>query len=192
MDPHLIFGFLWVGYFALHSFLADLRVKSYFKNLWGKAFRFYRIVYNLLAIGLLVPIFMYQDSFSSPQIINFFAKDALAGVLGAIGVITMLTAFRNYNTGEFLGLQNPDTFEQALVTKGLHAYTRHPLYFGAIIFLVGYLLYASSLSALVTVGVIGVYLVIGTILEEKKLVVQYGDSYRAYQRKVKMLIPYVF
>jgi protein-S-isoprenylcysteine O-methyltransferase Ste14 len=35
-----------------------------------------------------------------------------------------------------------------------------------------------------------VWMVIGAILEERDLVVTFGEAYRKYQRKVPMLIPY--
>jgi protein-S-isoprenylcysteine O-methyltransferase Ste14 len=33
------------------------------------------------------------------------------------------------------------------------------------------------------------YLVIGTLLEERKLVLEFGDKYKLYQRQVSMFIP---
>jgi protein-S-isoprenylcysteine O-methyltransferase Ste14 len=35
-----------------------------------------------------------------------------------------------------------------------------------------------------------VWIIIGTVLEEKDLVSDFGDEYRLYQRKVPMLIPW--
>jgi protein-S-isoprenylcysteine O-methyltransferase Ste14 len=34
--------------------------------------------------------------------------------------------------------------------------------------------------------------VVGTILEERKLVAEFGDEYRQYQREVSMLFPWKF
>jgi len=36
------------------------------------------------------------------------------------------------------------------------------------------------------------YLIVGTYLEEKKLVREFGENYRNYQKKVSMLIPYTW
>jgi protein-S-isoprenylcysteine O-methyltransferase Ste14 len=33
------------------------------------------------------------------------------------------------------------------------------------------------------------YVVVGTLLEEKKLVAEFGEEYRSYQRRVSMLVP---
>ncbi len=45
------------------------------------------------------------------------------------------------------------------------------------------------MAVLLTNPVLTAYLVIGTFLEERKLVVEFGDQYRQYQREVPMLFP---
>jgi protein-S-isoprenylcysteine O-methyltransferase Ste14 len=37
--------------------------------------------------------------------------------------------------------------------------------------------------------VLSSYLVIGTLIEERKLVLEFGDKYKTYQRQVSMFIP---
>jgi protein-S-isoprenylcysteine O-methyltransferase Ste14 len=37
--------------------------------------------------------------------------------------------------------------------------------------------------------ILSAYLLIGTLLEERKLVLEFGEKYKAYQRQVSMLIP---
>jgi len=39
-------------------------------------------------------------------------------------------------------------------------------------------------------SILTVYIIIGTLLEEKKLVLEFGDYYIKYQREVPMLIPF--
>ena len=38
--------------------------------------------------------------------------------------------------------------------------------------------------------ILTIYIIMGTILEEKKLVLEFGDSYAKYQQEVPMLIPF--
>ena len=38
--------------------------------------------------------------------------------------------------------------------------------------------------------VLTAYIIVGTILEEKKLVLEFGDTYIKYQKEVPMLIPF--
>ena len=47
-----------------------------------------------------------------------------------------------------------------------------------------------DVSAIMVNVILTVYLIVGTYLEEKKLVREFGESYRSYQKKVSMLIPY--
>jgi protein-S-isoprenylcysteine O-methyltransferase Ste14 len=38
--------------------------------------------------------------------------------------------------------------------------------------------------------ILTIYVIIGTILEEKKLILEFGDAYKKYQQEVPMLIPF--
>lgn len=45
------------------------------------------------------------------------------------------------------------------------------------------------MTVLVGNGVLTVYIVVGTLLEERKLVHEFGDAYRNYQSRVSMFLP---
>jgi protein-S-isoprenylcysteine O-methyltransferase Ste14 len=46
-----------------------------------------------------------------------------------------------------------------------------------------------DMAALAGNCVLTVYIVVGTLLEERKLVHEFGDAYRNYQRRVSMFVP---
>lgn len=71
-------------------------------------------------------------------------------------------------------------------TTGILGITRHPWYVAVFL-----LLWASDLNLgiLLVNAVLSGYLVIGTLLEERKLVLEFGDKYREYQQKVSMFFP---
>ena len=74
-----------------------------------------------------------------------------------------------------------------LDTSGVLGVIRHPWYSGVFL-----LLWASdiTLRGLMINLILSAYLVIGTFLEERKLVLEFGDRYREYQRQVSMFIPF--
>jgi protein-S-isoprenylcysteine O-methyltransferase Ste14 len=45
------------------------------------------------------------------------------------------------------------------------------------------------MAALVGNGVLTVYIFVGTLIEERKLVHEFGDAYRSYQERVSMFVP---
>jgi len=49
-----------------------------------------------------------------------------------------------------------------------------------------------DVSGLITNIILTIYLVVGTVLEERKLLMEYGEDYRQYQKKVSMLIPFKY
>ena len=77
-----------------------------------------------------------------------------------------------------------------LVIRGPYRWTRHPLYFFTLVMMwscphltADRLLFNLFLTA---------WIVFGAAMEERDLVAEFGDAYRAYQQKVPMLIPWRF
>jgi protein-S-isoprenylcysteine O-methyltransferase Ste14 len=55
---------------------------------------------------------------------------------------------------------------------------------------VGLFLLFPAVSSLIAVFIIIAYTIIGMHLEERKLIDQFGDQYKQYQKKVPMIIPF--
>jgi len=75
----------------------------------------------------------------------------------------------------------------SFVVSGIHRMIRHPWYLGGMMIVWSGDL---SLSTILNNMVITSYFIIGAILEERKLVREFGESYREYQRNVSMILPY--
>ena len=93
----------------------------------------------------------------------------------------------------FLHLTGLDVFittkpVNVLQTDGLHKYTRHPLYLGTFMFVIGLFFCFPYLSNLISIIVIVIYTIIGAWFEEKKLVKEFGQAYLNYQQDVPMII----
>lgn len=182
----LIFG--WIVYFFLHSLLADHSVKGYLEKHVGKLFQFYRIFYSLLSIAGLLFLLFINGSIHSTQLItpsNITRYVSL--MLATVGILIIKAAFKQFSFGGFLGLKNDDQDE--FQSNGILNHIRHPLYLGTILIVIGFWLFSPNLSTLVSTGCVLLYLPVGIWLEERKLIMKYGDTYKEYKKKVPALFP---
>ena len=119
-----------------------------------------------------------------------YAKYLLVG----LGVGLLVAGARHYSMSEFLGIRQIRTAAtHAAITgtgtfdsTGVLGLTRHPWYVAVFV-----LIWAGDLNAAaITVNIVlTAYLVVGTLLEERKLVIEFGDGYRQYRDRVSMFIP---
>jgi protein-S-isoprenylcysteine O-methyltransferase Ste14 len=78
-----------------------------------------------------------------------------------------------------------------LVTSGPYRWVRHPIYSGVILAMIGTAV-ALSPVWLVSVAIVGGYFVFSATREERYLVQRFPDTYPAYKRSTKMLVPFLF
>jgi len=172
----------------LHSLLAMDRVKTVLHPIISP--RYYRLLYSLLSTFLLIPLFylpwpqgtVYQ--IASPW-------SLVCHALQIIGILGFGWSARHTNLGVFLGWPPPKHTHQsntALVTSGPYKLCRHPLYFfGSLIFVAHPQM--SHTLALITLWMV-LYFWIGSYIEERRLVQQFGDQYIQYQTSTPRLIPF--
>ena len=97
--------------------------------------------------------------------------------------------YRRKHGGGGPGLETPP---ERLVTTGIYAWTRNPMYLGHIIFLLGLTLSIRSLlAALITVAT-AIWFQLRVLGDEEKLAERLGEPYRSYHASVKRWIPGVF
>jgi len=187
---------LWILWCVLHSTLIATTVTDYMKRKLGDTFRFYRLSYNAVSLATLIPLVYY--SISTREVPAFRWEGHLVIVkylLLATSIYLFAAGGRRYSLSKLLGIHqiktgraNPtvseyDTFD----TSGILSAIRHPWYAAGIL-----IVWARdmSLSTFLINMVISAYFVIGTILEERKLILEFGERYREYQKDVSMFIPY--
>ena len=103
--------------------------------------------------------------------------------------------FFDYDSLSFFGIRQTLDFgktektgpSQEIKKSGLLGIIRHPMYLALIIYL---WCQTFSLSDIVVNTVLTIYILIGTRLEENKLVMEFGDPYVKYQQEVPMFIPF--
>jgi protein-S-isoprenylcysteine O-methyltransferase Ste14 len=188
---HVLVGILWSLYGILHSIFASLWMKNFFRKKIGKNYKHYRLTYTVLAFAGLVLVLWFQVSIDSFKIFTpiLFTK-IIGGFLATCGLILMLICIKKYFMGlsGLRSLVQEETYTELLIT-GVHRYVRHPLYSGTFLFIWGLFILFPSLSFFISNAVITIYTLIGINLEEKKLVFDFGEQYKAYQKKVPKLIP---
>jgi protein-S-isoprenylcysteine O-methyltransferase Ste14 len=78
-----------------------------------------------------------------------------------------------------------------LVTRGPYRLVRHPIYSGLLLAIVGSALPRDDLRAVAAV----LLFLFGTLrkagIEEGRMIGTFGDAYRAYRQRTKMVIPYI-
>jgi len=78
-----------------------------------------------------------------------------------------------------------------LVQSGIYAYIRHPLYLSVLLLGTGIMLKDIS-SVQLLLGTINIIALIFTaLIEEKEMVMKFGDEYRTYMKNTKMFIPFI-
>lgn len=118
----------------------------------------------------------------------------LAAVLFACGLYLYRQSRRGF-TGAQLGGRpelEPHRFEQRLVTSGIRARVRHPVYLGHICEM---LAWSVGTGMLVLYALTGFALITGALMvrqEERELEQRFGDNYRSYRRCVPAFLPRFF
>jgi protein-S-isoprenylcysteine O-methyltransferase Ste14 len=179
-------------YGIIHSLLASIGVKKAMRRTFGPGSdRYYRLAYNIFAVVslipvLLLPLLLPDEHFytvPSPWSLVLLMIQALALLGLVIGVLQT-------GAGSFLGLRQlfePVSNDSELVITGLYRWVRHPLYSAGIVFLWATPFMTRNLMCLY-LG-LTVYLIVGAIFEERKLLSEFGPSYSQYREQTPMFIP---
>jgi protein-S-isoprenylcysteine O-methyltransferase Ste14 len=143
---------------------------------------------------LMILVLFWQDSrqtiFSLQGITRWFAYGIFFACL--FGMIWGMRALRSVDV---LGIrpildQNDASHEQSisLTTRGPYRWVRHPLYFFTLVMI--WCCPDVTVDRLLFNALFTTWIVLGTLLEERDLVAEFGEIYVDYQREVPMLIPY--
>ena len=192
LQQHLLLCLGWILFSLLHSLLADHSLKKAVLQRRPRLFTYYRLFYTLFAFVTFAAVVGYQVSLESPLL---YTGNQLSNILGwvvaASGVVIMLICIKKY----FLSLSGlKSLFANAVVANelridGIHRYVRHPLYLGTFLAIWGAWIIYPFLSLLLSNVIITGYTLFGIVLEEKKLVMEFGKDYLDYQQKVPTLLP---
>jgi protein-S-isoprenylcysteine O-methyltransferase Ste14 len=191
---YIIISLCWILYFTIHSILADDKIKkSIYKTSYINQHN-YRIIFNLIAIGLLLPLVYFTFIVEDVFLIKSTMINRLGIIITIIGVFFLIRAFMSFNLKEFFGFEQlqKHTNSNTLVVSGMYKYVRHPLYFALILIFAGIFCIIPTYKTLIINIIEIIYLIIGSTLEENKLEAIFGEDYIKYKKTTKKLMPFIY
>ena len=158
---------------------------------------YYSLLYNGFSLLSLIPLVVVTHNLVGPPLIVWHGGyQFFRGALLLFACWLFWDGSRHYAFDIFLGLSQVREKKQAVsltsgggfCQDGALGLCRHPWYLGSLI-VIWTLLPWHSVVTLLIAAVLTIYLVVGAMLEERRLVAEYGEKYRQYQREVSMLMP---
>jgi protein-S-isoprenylcysteine O-methyltransferase Ste14 len=175
----------WAAYGAIHSLSATHAVQDRVRAHWPRLAARYRLAYNALALLLLAPVLALHWAASGEALWRWtgWAGPVSTGI-AVVAAALFAWTLRWYDGAAFLGLRAgaPARF----TISPLHRHVRHPWYCLALL-----VLWTRDMDAalLVSATCVTAYLIVGSRLEERKLIAEFGAPYRRYAARVPGLLP---
>lgn len=181
MNNQANFVLRFILFAAIHSLFAVSRIKN---ALCGINRQVYRLCYNvasLVLFGWVMAVYRHSD-------VLYFVPGVWSLILYLLQfviVIILVSCLRQTGFGEFIGYTSATS--GSFTSTGWYSIVRHPLYFFSMLFMALNPVMTSQWLLLTVLSL--VYFVIGGLVEEKRLVTEFGEAYRDYQERVPFIIP---
>jgi protein-S-isoprenylcysteine O-methyltransferase Ste14 len=188
-----------ISYFIIHSLLASLAFKAWFSKKFPKINGYYRLIFNIVSVILFIPLLALTIIFPGDSIWQWTGVEAwFANSIAVFALIAFYLSLSDYDMTEFLGLypfkkntgpcvtKSQGQFQEHFCLGRFHLYVRHPWYFFLLL-----LIWTRDMTTyqLMVAILLTLYLVVGSYLEEKKMIIYFGKGYQMYRKKVPGLIP---
>ncbi len=112
-------------------------------------------------------------------------------ILLAFGFFILFNALRALTVNRALGEEiYKSKTESRLITTGIYAYTRNPLYIGATLLFFGWVIIFRLTFLLIMTLLFIILFYFVAKWEEKELFERFGEEYLHYKEKVPLFIPY--
>ena len=176
---------------VVHSLLASIGFKNFLRRILGNRFmNFYRLLYNIFALVSILPILYLMVSLPDKTLYQAPVPWSYLMRAGqALSALFLFIAVLQTDALSFAGLRQLFQEEEtgSLVTSGLYRSVRHPLYTFSLLIL--WLSPSMSINAFIVYAAFTVYILIGIVFEERKLVREFGNVYLEYKSRTPMLFP---
>lgn len=175
----------------VHSLLASLAFKNSLRRKVGDGFmKSYRLLYNIFAVISIAPALYLMIAlpdkilYQIPSPWNIFMQ-----VGQVISVFFLFATVLQTDMLSFAGLRQLLEEEKKgdLVINGLYRFVRHPLYTFSLLIL--WLSPSLTVNSIIVYAALTIYVLIGIIFEERKLLREFGKEYADYKSITPMLLP---
>lgn len=198
-DAGYAFG-LWVGWGLLHSALAARRVKAAFSLAMGARAALYPFLYTVVSLWTFWLVLQKEPDLPQALWSLSGGPKYLLLILQAAGLGLLLWAGWSMKGLKLLGLTQlasslrgrlPEEADirQDFSARGAYALVRHPMHSGGMLFLLCQP--AQTLGGLVFALFGCLYMIVGTLLEERRLAQDLGPVWEDYARRVPMFVPFL-
>lgn len=158
---------------------------------------YYRLLYNVLSMLTLAPLLVITQIDQGNVVFSWSGwLIVIRFLLFVSAIVCFLGGAKGYDLQNFLGLQQIREKRESLLLgddqsfseAGIFGLVRHPWYVGSFLFAWSIFgtYYGKSFACVI---ILSCYLVLGTYLEERKILAEHGDMYRRYQERVSMFFP---
>lgn len=174
---------------VVHSLFAAKRTKQAFSRIAGREPCCYRLFYNLASLAMFGWVMAAYRTSPLLYAIPGFWRWLMYGAQLVVAVV-IFRCVQQTGAGDFLGisqLRSAVLPPRRLVTGGWYARVRHPLYLYSILFLVLNPVMTARWFLLTIFSV--TYFIVGGMVEERRLLDEFGDEYRRYRQRVPFMIP---
>jgi len=186
---------LWILWCFIHSCLVTTGTTNWFRKQLGEKFAFYRISYNLFSLITVLPLFLWQQTLPGPTVIPLSPNLMIFKYIALIfSVIIIAGSFVSFDIWEFMGIRQSVSGDHQKEQKpviekhGFYGIVRHPMYLGGVIFFLASMTHA-PLPQFLGYLILTLYMIIGTVREDRRLARELGSTYRNYQKEVPMILP---
>ena len=176
---------------VFHSLLASTGIKDLFRRAFGNGFmKLYRLLYNIYAVISVLPVAYLMLVLPDKNLYHASPPwDYILRVGQGASVFLLFVATFQTDILSFAGLRQLFKEEKngKLITAGLYRFVRHPLYTFSLLIL--WLSPNMSPNSLVVYLALTIYVLVGIIFEERKLLREFGQEYAEYRSSTPMLVP---
>lgn len=196
-DASYAFG-LWTGWGLLHSILATRRVKLAFEVALGPRYALYPLAYTVISLWTFWLVLVKEPDLPQvlwaidglPKILLYCAQGAGLALLGWAGFsmsgLKLLGVPQLFSTVRGRVPDEADIHKD-FSTRGAYGLVRHPMHVGGMLFLLA--APRQTLGGFVFALFGCLYMLIGSLIEERRLSRMLGEVWADYARRVPMLLP---